>query len=158
MKKRGLAGSITIGLSAAVLTASLFVPNAYAAAASAKDSRTSNTYVRNGEFIPVKLRKAAEKADKKARGKNGKYVYVIGETNADKKENSADPKNPADEREEVRSHQIMTNKKGKKQYDQVYVIGQGKDKSQVKVKKGKGKQQLPKRKKGQKYDQVYVIG
>ncbi len=158
MKKRGLASSITIGLSAAVLTASLFVPSAAVLAAPAKDSRTSNTYVRNGEFIPVKLRKAAEKADKKARGKNGKYVYVIGETNADKKENSADPKNPADEREEVRSHQIMTNKKGKKQYDQVYVIGQGKDKSQVKVKKGKGKQQLPKRKKGQKYDQVYVIG
>lgn len=166
MKKRALAGTLTLGLTALVLATSVFGPGTPVLAAPTGESRTSNTYVRNGEFIPVKLRKQAEKADRKSRGKGGKYVYVIGKTNADKKENTAEAKEPGDVSEEARTHQIMTKKKGKKQYDQVYVIGETNreeagDRHEVRVKKEEpapeGKQ-LPKRKRGQKYDQVYVIG
>lgn len=169
MKKSAFAGPLTLGLAAIVLTTSVFADCSTVEAASS--GRTDNTYIKDGEFIPVKIRKAAEKAAKKEGKKGGKYVYVIGKTNADKKENSTEAKDPGENGSPAKSHQIMTKKKKGQKYDQEYIIGKtNRDKVEntADPKTGaaaqsdshqimSGKKEKKKDKK-KKYNQEYIIG
>lgn len=169
MKKSAFAGPLTLGLAAIVLTTSVFADCRTVEAASS--GSTDNTYIKDGEFIPVKIRKAAEKAAKKEGKKGGKYVYVIGKTNADKKENSTEAKDPGEDGAPAKSHQIMTKKKKGQKYDQEYIIGKtNRDKVEntADPKTGaaaqsdshqimSGKKEKKKDKK-KKYNQEYIIG
>lgn len=169
MKKSAFAGPLTLGLAAIVLTTSIFADCSTVEAASS--DRTGNTYIKDGEFIPVKIRKAAEKAAKKEGKKGGKYVYVIGKTNADKKENSNEAKDPGEDGNPSKSHQIMTKKKKGQKYDQEYIIGKtNRDKVEntADPKTGaaaksdshqimSGKKEK-KKDKNKKYNQEYIIG
>lgn len=73
MKKSAFAGPLTLGLAAIVLTTSVFADCRTVEAASS--GSTDNTYIKDGEFIPVKIRKAAEKAAKKE-GKKGASTFM----------------------------------------------------------------------------------